>query len=190
LTEKECHLNDLLDRALKLVGNSRPAEAPSAWQTEYDSLKEAAGREAFDPQIKSSRKAPEGRNFPFAKARRWRNKTIADGATKPKEFKVLPWFQPIDNESRIDFKCLLKDLMPEMSDDMLAEFDVYSGLMLHVGWQIHNDAGMWLCLQKNLQDQFEDLGDWKDEDGKEEPPFPLTEKSIKEKEEREKANAK
>ena len=70
---------------------------------------------------------------------------------------------------------------------MLAEFDVYSGLMLHVGWQLHNECGMWFCIQKELKEQFDDLGDWDDKDGKEVPTFPLTEKSMKEKAERENA---
>jgi len=184
MTDKEVRLNKLLREALRLADTVDGAKDTS-WHNHYKALKQSVDAEAFDPQFESSRKAPEGRNFPFAKARRWRNKNLGEGKGVPGEFKVLPWFQPIDNESRIDFKCLLKDLMPEMSEDMLAEFDVYSGLMLHVGWQLHNDAGMWFCIQKELKDQFDDLGDWDDKDGKEIPAFPLTEKSMKEKAERE-----
>lgn len=180
--------NDLLIRALALAEQSRASMLGNAdWLKELEALHDAHGRQAFDPKIKTSAKAPEGRNFPFARPRRWRNKTLGEGKGVPGEFKVLPWFQPIDNESRIDFKCLLKDLMPELSDDMMAEFEIYSGLMVHAGWQLHNDAGMWFCIQRELKDQFDDLGDWDDKDGKQIPAFPLTEKSMKEKAERENA---
>lgn len=101
------------------------------------------------------------RKFPFAKARRWRNKN-GDGLS---HFKVLPWFQPIAEDSRLDFRGLIKDLLPELADDMLAEFNCYSGLVVHVGWQILNDAGVWFCVQHGIEDQFEDLGEWVDGEG-------------------------
>lgn len=112
----------------------------------------------------------EERKFPFAKARRWRNKISG------KEFKVLPWFQPVGEESRFDFKGLIRDLFPEFTNDVLAEFNCYSGLVIHAGWQLHNDAGVWFCVQHGeVETHFDDLGDFKEEDGPVEKPFPLTE---------------
>ena len=133
----------------------------------------------MEAEIKTEAKAPEGRNFPFAKARRWKSKLNG------KHFKVVPWFQPIDNESRLDFKGLFKEIEPTLfTDDFLANFNVYSGLVIHLGWQIYNDAGVWFCIQMGLQEHYEDLGDWKDEDGKSEPAFPLTKQTIAEAEAR------
>ena len=110
------------------------------------------------------------RTFPHAKPRRWKSKI------DEKEFKVVPWFQPIDNESRFDFQGLLKEIEPDLfTDDTLAEFKVYSGLMLHLGWQLYNDAGTWLCMQMGLEEHFDDIGEWHEEDGPSVPSFPLTE---------------
>ena len=113
LTEKEVRLNELLNKALRL-GDTVDGAKDTSWWNEWRTLRQAADALAFDPKIQTSAKAPEGRNFPFAKARRWRNKNLGEGKGVPGEFKVLPWFQPIDNESRIDFKCLLKDLIPKI----------------------------------------------------------------------------
>lgn len=114
----------------------------------------------------------EKRNFPFAKPRRWQNRK-----TK-KQFKVLPWFQPIDDSSRFDFKGLMLDIVPELKNDIIAMSEVYSGMVVLCGWQIHNDAGLWFCMEHGIEDQFEDLGYWVETEGEEHICFPLTKKSV------------
>jgi hypothetical protein len=118
------------------------------------------------------------RMFPYTQAHRWKNKEAGT------EFKVLPWFQPMAEYSRMDFRGLLKDLLPEMSDDVLAEFNCYSGLVVHAGWQLHNDAGVWFCVQHGIEEHFEDLGVWKDEDGEAKISIPLTKESMAKAEEK------
>lgn len=108
----------------------------------------------------NSQKENSPRNYPYCRPRRWRSKQDST-----KQFKVVPWFQPIDNESKYDFKGLIKEIDPTFTDDVLADFEVYSGLVVHMGWQLLNDHGIWFCLQKNLENQFEDLGAWYDNDG-------------------------
>lgn len=111
------------------------------------------------------------REFPYMKPRRWQNKK------SKKYFKVVPWFQPIDNESRLDFKALFKDLVPEFGDDVLAEMEIYSGLVMHCGYQLYNDGGMWFCVQHSGKDFFKDCGPWIEEKhGQAVPTFPISKK--------------
>lgn len=87
--------------------------------------------------------------------RRWQQKL------SKKYFKVLPWFQPFDNESRIDFKGLFKDIVPELKlDKAMGKQEIYSGLVMHAGYQLLNDGGMWMCVGHNLKKYFKDVGEW------------------------------
>lgn len=112
------------------------------------------------------------REYPYARARRWQNKR------SKKYFKVIPWFQPIDNESRFDFRGMLLDIVPELENDVMAMKEIYSGMVVNCGWQLLNDAGCWFTFEHGIEDQFADLGPWKDEEGINEPTFPLTKKSA------------
>lgn len=98
------------------------------------------------------------RTFPLALPRRWRNKQNGkDG----KDLKVLPWFQPIDNESRFDFKGMLSELVPEFKNDVMGSFEAYSGLVVQVGWLVENENRIWIGLIGiENRELFEDLGPW------------------------------
>ena len=117
-------------------------------------------------ETKANEVKPTARSFENCKPRKWKNKESG------KLFKVLPWFQPMDNESRFDFKGMLKDVLPELGEDILQDFECYSGLLLQVGWMMENENRMWLGLMgMDMNQYFEDLGHWTDEDTKTREPI-------------------
>lgn len=122
------------------------------------------------------------REFPFMKPRCWVHKDKKARAQKG-YFKVLPWFQPLDNESRIDFKGLMKDLAPDLfTKDVMANVEFFSGLISFCGYQIYNDGGMWLCMEPHGKKFFKDLGEWDEAKyGKPVPVLPVTESGIERK---------
>ncbi len=101
--------------------------------------------------------ASETRKFPLATPRRWKNKQSG------KEHKVLPWFQPIDDASRFDFKGMMKEIAPEVfTNDILANCECYSGLVMQLGWMIENENRIWIgVMQMDMTETFEDVGAWK-----------------------------
>lgn len=106
------------------------------------------------------------REFPFMRPRRWKQKQSG------KFFKVLPWFQPFDNETRIDFKGLFRDLVPELElDKAMGKMEIYSGLVMHAGYQILNDGGMWVCMGHSTKKFFKDVGEWDEEKHGQQIPF-------------------
>lgn len=96
------------------------------------------------------------RNFQLATPRHWKNKESG------KSLKVVPWFLPIDNESRLDFKGLLKEVEPTLfTDDVMADVEIYSGLVMQVGWLCENENNVWLGLAPvSMKEHFDDLGLW------------------------------
>lgn len=114
------------------------------------------------------------KEFPLAKPRRWINRKTG------KNFKVLPWFQPAEENSRFDFKGLMQDIFPEYKNDIMGMSEMYSGLVIQCGWQLYNDAGVWFCIQRKSQveKQFKDVGYWVETTGPEHVPFPLTKESV------------
>ena|ERR1035437_1188596 len=116
----------------------------------------------YDPKL--------AREFPYMRPRRWLQKK------SKKYFKVLPWFQPLDNESRLDFKALFRDLVPELGfDKAMGKMEIYSGLVMHCGYQIYNDGGMWFCIEHHGKQFFKDCGLWDEEKhGKSIPMRPVT----------------
>lgn len=78
---------------------------------------------------------------------------------------MLPWFQPLD-ESRIDFKAVLSELDPTFKEDIMANFEVYSGLVMRVGWMIwtrpdeNSEDGTWTCWGPEVESFFEPMGLW------------------------------
>ena len=98
------------------------------------------------------------RKFIHAMPRKWKNKHSG------KIFKALPWFVPLDDESRFDFKGLMKDLIPEFKNDVLKDFECYSGLLMQAGWMLENENHCWLGLTGlDVKELFEDLGEWSNE---------------------------
>lgn len=94
-----------------------------------------------------------GPNYELCRARRWINKESG------KEVKALPWFQPLADDSRMDMVGLMKEVAPELfTNDVMKDFEVYSGLVLRVGWLIRNEHDVWFGVAKGVEDQFEDLG--------------------------------
>ncbi len=95
------------------------------------------------------------RKFVYAMPRKWKNKESG------KILKVVPWFMPLDDESRFDFKGLIKECVPELGNDVLSDFECYSGLLMQAGWMMENSNGCWLGLVGiNMKDHFEDMGEW------------------------------
>lgn len=93
--------------------------------------------------------------YPYAVPRRWKNKISG------KEYKVVPWFVPMEKESRFDFVGLIKECFPELVNDQFSDFEVYKGLVLRAGWLIENEHNVYFALPMNIKDQFEDIGEWK-----------------------------
>jgi hypothetical protein len=99
------------------------------------------------------------RKFINARARLWKNKTTG------KKFKVLPWFQPMEDRSEFDYKGMVKDCFPELEKDFLCEWDCYRGTVLHLGWMLENENGCWFGLMPiSIRDQFEEIGYWSEEE--------------------------
>jgi len=110
---------------------------------------------------------PKPREFANMRPRKWQNKT------KPEIYaKVLPWFQPLDDNSRMDFKGLISELEPGLKDHM-KDFNAYSGLVLHIGWMVYTEQSVWWGMPLGVEEQFNDLGYWDPEvDGKGEMKLP------------------
>ena len=101
------------------------------------------------------------KGFHHCQPRCWRNKDKTDG----RFLKVVPWFGPLGDDSRFDFKGLMKDCFPElMKDDVMKDFEVYSGLVMQIGWMIENENRMWFGLVgvEEMRVLFDDLGPWKE----------------------------
>lgn len=79
-------------------------------------------------------------------------------------FKVIPWFQPMDDASRFDLKGMLKDLEPSFSEDYLARFEVYSGLVVHIGYSLETAPNVYVSIPVTAINQFKHLGVWKKSD--------------------------
>ena len=102
----------------------------------------------------------------YVKPRCWKNNISG------KKFKVLPWFTPLEDRSQFDFAGLMKDIEPTLfTDDVLRDFEVYKGLVMRAGWIIENENGVWFGLvnNKEVENSFEDLGWWVDQNP---PPTP------------------
>ena len=102
-------------------------------------------------------KKPEifSREFPYARPRRWKHKENGN------EVKVIPWFVPVDNSSKFDFKGLMKEIEPGLfTDDVLGEFEVYSGLVMSFGWLMENAQNVWIGMPRNSREYFDDVGPW------------------------------
>ena len=112
-------------------------------------------------EIKKSDDQTFDQGFPHAKPRCWRSKSQPEAGL----FKVLPWYQPIGDESRIDFKGIFKDLFPEMTEDVMSGAHIYSGLVLQVGFMVEGSNGVWIGVGDPAfcKEQFEDLGAWDEE---------------------------
>lgn len=95
------------------------------------------------------------RRFPRAMPRKWRNK---DHPTKI--LKVLPWFQPLEATHDFDYMGLFIECFPEDADETLAKQEVFSGMVLQVGYQLQQPGNVWICAPMSLADSFEDLGEW------------------------------
>ena len=99
-------------------------------------------------------------NFELTRIRKWRNRETG------KILKVMPWYMPIAEDSRLNFEGLLKEVMPEFAKDVLADSHIYSGLMMQQGYMVENHNRVWFGLFISKDDAakaFEDLGYWDSE---------------------------
>lgn len=95
------------------------------------------------------------RTYPFATPRCWRNKQ------NQLLYKVVPWFQPIDNDSRIDFVGLFDEIEPKMFRDVMGKHEIYSGLVMQLGYLVESENRMWFGLiVDDPEEMFEDIGPW------------------------------
>jgi hypothetical protein len=97
-------------------------------------------------------------NFETTKVKKWQNRD-----TK-KILKVMPWYQPIADDSRMDFNGLLKDLMPEVDLGVaIGDAHIYSGLVMQNGYMIENHNRCWFGIFMSKEEAmkiYDDLGDW------------------------------
>ena len=99
-------------------------------------------------------------NFNLTRIRKWQRKDNG------KIMKVMPWYQPIAEDSRMDFNGLLKDLMPEVGDLSAGLNHIYSGLMMQQGYMVENHNRVWVGLfltKEQAAKAFDDLGYWDNE---------------------------
>lgn len=97
--------------------------------------------------------------FPFIRPRAWKNKASGDLV------KVVPWFMPFENESQYDLTGLMKEVAPEIfANDTMADFEVYKGLVMRMGWMLETSNGIWIGVVQNASEQFEDIGLWNEEE--------------------------
>jgi hypothetical protein len=96
----------------------------------------------------------------------WRNKL------KPHiVVKAMPWFQPIEENTRVDFVGMLKDVMPEFTDDVLGPLNIYKGFVMQAGWLFENEENVWFGLPMSVREQFEELGTWAEFGPKDKEPL-------------------
>jgi hypothetical protein len=133
-------------------------KTPEGWRSETGHLLEADVLTAEDLvtgpiSFAKPMKAPAKLKYDECSPQAWRNKETG------KVIKFLPWLQPI-SDSRMDFQALLRDLDLGFTDDMLADFKCYSGLVIHCGWQFENDNNIWISVHPSIEEHFEKLGRW------------------------------
>ena len=109
----------------------------------------------FNKKYRRAEPSKGARSYPFATPRCWKNKENSQ------LYKVVPWFQPIDNDSRIDFVGLFKEIEPNMLQDVMGDMEIYSGLVMQLGYLVESENRMWFGLiGGNWEEMFEDIEPW------------------------------
>ena len=97
-------------------------------------------------------------NFDLTRVRKWKRKDNG------KIMKVMPWYQPIAEESRLDFQGILRDVMPELDiGETLGSSHIYSGLLMQQGYMVENHNRVWFGLfmtKEQAAKVFDDVGFW------------------------------
>lgn len=100
------------------------------------------------------------RNYIHLTPQCWKNKETGG------LFKVIPWFAPVNDTSDFDFNFLLKDLDPIFTEDNMKDFEIYSGLVMKLGYLVENMNKVWMGLafsEAEVDQHFERMGLWDEE---------------------------
>ena len=109
----------------------------------------------FNKKYRRADPSTGARSYPFATPRCWKNKE------NNQLYKVVPWFQPIDNDSRINFVGLFQEIEPTMLQDVMGDMEIYSGLVMQLGYLVESENRMWFGLiVDDPKEMFEDIGPW------------------------------
>jgi hypothetical protein len=115
-------------------------------------------------------------NFDLTRVRKWKRKDNG------KIMKVMPWYQPIAEESRLDFQGILRDVMPELDiGETLGSSHIYSGLLMQQGYMVENHNRVWFGMfltKEQAAKVFDDCGFWDNDKDEHDELFKPDEDSV------------